>query len=32
MLKKIIKKSVYEGNKIEDNFLLFVTLQTQIVG
>ena len=31
MLKKIIKKRAYEGNKIEDN-LLFVTLQTQIVG
>lgn len=31
MLKKIIKKRAYNGNKIEDN-LLFVTLQTQIVG
>ena len=31
MLKKIIKKRAYKGNKIEDN-LLFVTLQTQIVG
>lgn len=31
MLKKIIKKRAYTGNKIEDN-LLFVTLQTQIVG
>ena len=31
MLKKIIKERAYEGNKIEDN-LLFVTLQTQIVG
>ena len=31
MLKKIIKKRANEGNKIEDN-LLFVTLQTQIVG
>ena len=31
MLKKIIKKRAYNGNKIEDN-LLFVTLQTQVVG